>query len=304
MHILQDAVDPTNLNFKVVKQIKTVHSFLSERDGLAVLSDMKLVIATKAITQTTEKGVFKSRDELESESIEKSLAMTELCTAYTTDKLPQQDLRLALESLADANAYLVNNRDPVNRMLYYLETIFPYHEPNDEKFSLEITCGQNGSHLSHSHSQQFTFVRQSLTLWREIQHQMFKLWILADEDFLSPGGYRLCNTGQGLQRVQPAPNISRVREGFFCYSNPSQAMSNILGIVQCCNIGGWVGLSVVHLGDRDVPNALVFIGIKALYSIFTNYRQVHPSSSNSWPNCEDNRTNCSSRQQPTHKRAY
>lgn len=35
-------------------------------------------------------------------------------------------------------------------------------------------------------------------------------------------------------------------------------MHAILGKVQH-QAKGWVGLSVIHLGDRDVPNALMFI---------------------------------------------
>lgn len=74
--------------------------------------------------------------------------------------------------------------------------------------------------------------------------QMPKLWILSDLDMLTQE-YRLCNTGQGYQRMQSCPRIA-------------SEMERILRKVQG-NFGSWVGLSVVHLGDRDVPNSLVFI---------------------------------------------
>jgi len=112
--------------------------------------------------------------------------------------------------------------------------------------SLEISNGDGGSKLSHSHSQQYQFVLQSLMLWREVQRQIFRLWLAADADLLHTGGYRLVNTGQGLNRVQQAPNVSA-------------AMGDILSLVKSEVGRSWVGLSVVHLGDRDVPNALFFI---------------------------------------------
>ena len=58
--------------------------------------------------------------------------------------------------------------------------------------------------------------------------------------------YRLQNTGQGLNRVQQCPQVSK-------------EMHRILNFVQQRCGGNWVGLSVIHLGDRDVPNALTFI---------------------------------------------
>ena len=73
-----------------------------------------------------------------------------------------------------------------------------------------------------------------------------QMWSLAEADILSGSGYRLRDTGQGVHRVQSAPHVGRF-------------MSGMLGRMQTQVAGGWVGSSAVHLGDNDVPNALVWI---------------------------------------------
>jgi hypothetical protein len=69
---------------------------------------------------------------------------------------------------------------------------------------------------------------------------------MADQDMLSENNpYRLRDTGQGFNRVQGCYTVSR-------------AMHSILHKAQQ-KAGHWVGSSVIHLGDKNVPNALVFI---------------------------------------------
>ena len=87
---------------------------------------------------------------------------------------------------------------------------------------------------------------------------MFHLWSLAEQDLLSETvPYRLRDTGQGLNRVQAAPKTSRM-------------MHAILNRAQK-SLGGWVGSSVIHMGDHNVPNALMFIGKR-----FPSQRREHP----------------------------
>jgi hypothetical protein len=75
---------------------------------------------------------------------------------------------------------------------------------------------------------------------------MFQLWYLAELDLFDPENpYSLRDTGQGLNRVQDCPRVGR-------------AMRNIIHRVHQ-RVGSWVGSSVVHLGDRAVPNALIFV---------------------------------------------
>lgn len=84
---------------------------------------------------------------------------------------------------------------------------------------------------------------------------MFQLWSLAEQDLLSPDiTYRLRDTGQGLNRVQAAPKTSRMMHAVLHRAQQS--------------IGDWVGSSVIHMGDHNVPNALMFIGKSIVVQVF------------------------------------
>ena len=179
--------------------------------------------------------------------------------------ITKDEIELVIASIADNNAFLNYNAGCVDRMLKLLDESF---DPNkiQENFSLELrgtprkaaysymssfsygfssSYKGKGACLSHDHKTQYAFVMQSLTLWKEIMTQMSRLWLAADHDLLNEY-YRLADTGQGYQRLQSCPKVGNL-------------MQRILRNVQTRVGSPWVGLSVIHLGDRDVPNALVFI---------------------------------------------
>ncbi|CAN0447469.1 unnamed protein product, partial [Discosporangium mesarthrocarpum] len=54
---------------------------------------------------------------------------------------------------------------------------------------------------------------KSLTLWRDIMNDMFRLWCLGEEDLLSETApYDLTDTGQGKQRVQQSPRTFKAMQ--------------------------------------------------------------------------------------------
>jgi hypothetical protein len=178
-------------------------------------------------------------------------------------------------------------------MIAYLKQFFHSKNPgSDESTSLAIRSGKGGARLSHDHSKQYAYVLQSLTLWREILHGKTRYLeaqlrnhtidapcrhvssVVARRarppvrvHSISAGRYRSrtqsrsgcavpLDTRKGSNLVSGAPKTSRM-------------MHAILGRAQQ-SIGSWVGSAVVHLGDRDVPNALTFIG-KLIASLYFFY---------------------------------
>jgi hypothetical protein len=256
MFILQDTeLEKDSIGDSFIKKIQTVYSYLQMKDKLHILLDARILEATQSIDNSD--GSL-SRVELSELAQQKANAIRTLKEKYASESFSEDEIQRVLDSISDNEAYLAMNATPVERMLNLLTEYFDPKRPQSE-FSLDLTTSGSrsfkplttlygysrsyfgsGQQLSHSHETQFHFVHQSLLLWHEIMRCMPKLWLLADRDLIHEG-YRLTDTGQGLHRLQNCPCVR-------------EEMSRILHRVQSSVEHRWVGLSVVHLGDRDVPN--------------------------------------------------
>jgi hypothetical protein len=250
MYMLQDSVSPEVkelLEFSCVRPIVTVYEYLKSHKVEKLLEHPKIEIATRAISTHDLDGRKKSRQVIRDEVRQKETAVEEISRMYSNSYggLSRDDIKWALYSIGDNRSFLLTTRDPVEKMIRLLKKYFsPDHF--EAGYSLAIEGGRDGARLTHAHDRQYYYCLQSLTLWREVTNEMFKLWYLADTDLLTPEvSYLLKDTGQGVHRVQQAPNIEK-------------SMRNILHTVQQ-QVGHWVGSSVIHLGDHNVPNALMFI---------------------------------------------
>lgn len=249
VYLMMDAISPQirrSLNFNVGVRVTTVRDIVRSRipnKAKEFFLDPDLVLASREITESSIENRKRASEE-------KSRAIQRLVQKYADveNHFPESEVCRVISSIEDDLSFLRSNKGPVSRMLYYLKRFFdPNTRPANSKYSLDISYGQNGSKISHTHKQQFYFAKQSLLLWAEIMEQFHRLWGLSEDDLLGGrNGYHLVNTGQGLQRCQNAPNVA-------------SAMGEILAKVKSKLKENWEGISVVHLGDRDVPNALIFI---------------------------------------------
>lgn len=258
---LDDQSGGTKLEF--VKPILTVFRFLEERQCLVILEDPLIEAASMCVTDAKHE---KTDAELQAEKETKRAALEQLKAKYTSGTDPvlsPADLEHVVNSIADNKNYLIFNVGPVERMQNILHSHFS-REREESPFSLALSSrggskktsrsyfsggfssmySGGGAKLSHTHAEQFAFVEQTFALWHEIMLSMPRLWTFADQDMLQEP-YSIADTGQGLHRCQQCPRVRK-------------EMNRILAKVQG-KFDRWVGLAVVHLGDRDVPNALVFI---------------------------------------------
>lgn len=168
MYILQDSqLVEDMLGFNCVAPLKNVYNLLESNNALDLLRDERISIATKEILSEG-----RARRDIQQEIRSKERAIEALSVKYSRrGGIDQETIRQCLYSIGDNHAFLRTNRDPCDRMIVYLKKYFNPDSPGSSAYeSLAIRSGRGGARLSHDHSKQYSYVLQSLTLWREVLH--------------------------------------------------------------------------------------------------------------------------------------
>jgi hypothetical protein len=93
------------LGFSCVIPIKTVYTFLKERESLELLHDDSIALATREIVSDG-----KSRAHIDAEVKRKEKAMDSLCETYQNEQISKDEIKRCLLSLSDNHAFLRANR--------------------------------------------------------------------------------------------------------------------------------------------------------------------------------------------------
>eukprot|EP00755_Sulcionema_specki_P017049 Sspe_Gene.63507::Locus_36462_Transcript_2_2_Confidence_0.667_Length_1911::g.63507::m.63507 len=244
--IMQDAMSETvkeQFGFCPHSKILTVSTLAKELGCEDLLTDPDLALATTPVPRPPHWSIsdlnfaLRRKDKLVNELIRKYSA-----SASTRDR---DQVELIIRSIDDCNCFIRDNSDTVGQMIALLKHYFD-PETIEPGLALAIHEGEEGSRLTHDHAKQYHFVLQSLTLWKNVTKHMYKLWLLMEEDFLSPdNAYTFVNTGQGHHRLQQSPLLFK-------------AMEEVLNETKK-EVTTWIGSDKVHMGDNQVPNGMHFI---------------------------------------------
>ena len=258
LSILQDSSRPhisEHLGFSAVTPIKTVKSEAIAMGIEDLLEDEDLALATTPVPRlryiSDLNKALRRKDITVKNMIQEYSIPVRRGIGNTRERVEQ-----LIRSIDDCNCYHRDNCDTIVELTELLEENF---SPDNIETDLALTIdeGSEGSRLSHNHAQQYQYVLQSLTLWKNITANMYKLWLTMETDLLdSENDYTLTNTGQGFHRLQQSKRLFA-------------AMDDIIKTTKE-QVDVWIGSDKVHMGDHQVPNGFLFIDKYAQISRIIN----------------------------------
>eukprot|EP00759_Apiculatamorpha_spiralis_P045361 PhF_6_TR42158/c0_g1_i1/m.63714 len=256
IYLLQDSVIPeisSELGFTLVTDVRTVRQYCQAKGIEALLDDDQLPLCTTPVP------AIRDRTSLNKALRYKDLAVQALSRKYAGGGVTQEQVEIAIYSLADANQYATDNAACVKRMISVVQTLFNPDTIERPEFDLGINEGAGGSRLTHAHKEQYYFVLQTMAFWKNILMEMFSLWTIAEREMLDGSvPYAYEDTGQGYHRLQRGSAETR------------KALVHVLEQTKAELKGVWIGSDRIHLGDPQVPNGMYFLDKYAQISRIVN----------------------------------